>query len=72
VFRAAQLFVLRTYTSIDGKELEKQANFDTVFAGNLTLLMETIIFVSEANFGKDFLQQGGNTGNTDQQEPPKE
>jgi len=58
------------FTSIDGKQLDKITNFDSVFAGNLGLLMAVINFVSEANFGKDFLSQGGNTGDTTQPEPP--
>jgi len=59
------------YTFVDGKEIGQEAHFDTVFTGNLMLLFLIIEFVSEVNFGKDFFSQGGNSGNTDQQEPPK-
>ena len=59
------------YTSIDDKQLEKTANFDSVFAGNLALLFEVILFVSEANFGKDFLSPGADTGDTSQEATPQ-
>lgn len=58
------------YTSIDDKPLEKKDNFDIVFRGNLFLLLETISFVSEANFGKDFFTQDGDTGDTTGQDQP--
>ena len=52
------------YTFVDGKELGQVTHFDSVFAGNLMLLFQIIEFVSEVNFGKDFLSQGATTGNT--------
>ena len=59
------------YTFIDGKEMGQQAHFDSVFTANLMLLFQTIEFVSEVNFGKDFLSRDGSTGGTNPSEAQK-
>lgn len=47
---------------IDGKEVTREGNFDEIFSGNISFLLEVVLFTAEANFGSSFLASG--TGNT--------